>query len=387
MKIIVAPDKFKGSLTAKQVAQAIRRGILRARPDWMVRTFPMADGGDGTLACLVDATGGRFRSTTANDPLGRARSAEYGILGDGLTCVAELASSSGLTLLASHERDPLRASTFGFGQLIRAGFDAGARRFILCLGGSATNDGGAGMLQALGFGLLDNNGLPIKFGGEALRGLQSFTQDVADPRLLQCEWIAACDVDNPLLGPNGASAVFGPQKGATADMIGRLDEALANWADILAATTGVHVHNMPGAGAAGGTAAALAAVLGARLEPGVRICLEASGIETELAGADLVITGEGRIDSQTLSGKTPFGVARAACKYGVPVLLVGGDVAGNVMPERWEEYGVCRIIGVREEEMSLEEAIAHASQLLESRMFRLFRDEADKIFSSTNTQD
>ncbi|MFC5703170.1 glycerate kinase [Cohnella faecalis] len=380
MKIVVAPDKFKGSLTAKQVAEAIRRGLLDAHPNWNVRTFPMADGGDGTMECLVDATGGHYGSTVAKDPIGRSRNVEYGILGDGLTCVAELASSSGLTLLAPHERDPLRASTFGFGQLIRAGLDAGARRFILCLGGSATNDGGAGMLQALGFGLLGDKGLPIGLGGEELRGLRILTRDGADPRLTQCEWIAACDVNNPLLGLHGASAVFGPQKGATAEMVGRLDEALSNWADILTATTGIRVHDMPGAGAAGGVAAALAAALGARLAPGVRICLEASGIERELAGADLVITGEGRIDSQTLSGKTPLGVAQAARNFGVPVLLVGGDIADDVTLEHWQQYGVRRIIGLREKEMSMLEAISQASRLLENRMFCFFRDESEKFF-------
>ncbi|MBB6691015.1 glycerate kinase [Cohnella xylanilytica] len=374
MKIVIAPDKFKGSLTAQEAARAMARGAAKAYPGAELRLLPMADGGDGTMECLVEATGGRYLTARVLDPLGREREARLGLLGEGgETCVAELAASSGLTLLKPEELDPMRASTYGFGQLIRAGLDAGARRFTLCLGGSATVDGGAGLLQALGFRLLDGAGAPIGPGGGALSELRSIDLGSADARLRACDWVVACDVDNPLTGPSGAAAVFGPQKGATPEQVRRLDANLGHLADVVADATGSRVRDLPGAGAAGGVAAALHALLGARLVPGVRLCVEASGLDRELADADLVLTGEGRVDAQTLRGKTAYGVAQAAQARRVPVLVFGGSVASDLDPAALAPLGVAAVASASEPGMPLAEAFARAAELLERRVQETLR--------------
>ncbi|MBW5448642.1 glycerate kinase [Cohnella sp. CFH 77786] len=366
MKIVLAPDSFKGSLTAAEAALCMERGIGRVvPPDWSLKRIPMADGGEGTLACLVEATGGRYRKARVHDPLGRLIEAEFGILGDGRTAVVELAASSGLPLLRAEERNPLIASTFGYGELIRAALDEGARRFVLCLGGSATNDGGAGMLQALGFALLDGMGHPLPPGGAALSGLARIDSSNADPRLRSCEWTVACDVNHPLTGPDGASAVFGPQKGATPEMVERLDRSLARLADVMAEETGVSVHALAGAGAAGGTAGALYAMLGATLESGVGLCIRTSGLERELLEADLVLTGEGRIDEQTVRGKTPFGVVQAAWRRQVPSILIGGFVGTGI--DELYRYGAAAVFALQEQGMDTATAIARAPELLERR--------------------
>ncbi|CAM3914687.1 glycerate kinase [Cohnella lubricantis] len=373
MRIVIAPDKFKGSLTALEAAQAMARGAARACPAAELKLVPMADGGDGTMACLVEATGGRYVTAACQDPLGREREARIGLLAGGETCAVELAEASGLALLQPHELDPLRASTYGFGQLIRAGLDAGARRFTLCLGGSATTDGGAGMLQALGFRLLDGAGAPIGPGGGALESLRTIDRSAADARLWACEWVVACDVDNPLIGPSGAAAVFGPQKGAQPDDVHRLDANLGHLADVIADAAGVRVHGLPGAGAAGGVAAALHALMGARLVPGVRLCLEASGLDRALAGADLVLTGEGRVDAQTLRGKTACGVAQAAAARHVPAIVLGGSVAEDLPPTELRSLGVLAAAAAGEPGMPLGEAMRRAAELLERRTEELVR--------------
>jgi glycerate kinase len=372
MKIIAAPDSYKGCMTAPEAAAAMLRGALQAFPGARTAAVPMADGGEGTMQCLVESTGGAYRTATVQDPLGREREAAFGLLGDGRTCVVELAESSGLPLLAADERDPLRASSYGFGQLIRAGLDAGAREFLLCLGGSATNDGGAGMLQALGFELLDEDGRPIPPGGGGLAKLRRIETGRADPRLAACTWTVACDVDNPLVGPNGASAVFGPQKGADPDCVALLDANLSAFADVLEAAVGRPIRDLPGAGAAGGTAAALVALLGARLEPGIELCLQASGLARELADADLVLTGEGRVDSQTLRGKTPCGVARLAARHGVPTIVFGGSVGPGA--EGLSAFGVIRIVSLADERVTVEEAIRRGAELLERKTAQTLRE-------------
>ncbi len=322
-RIVVAPDSFKESLAAPDVAAAVRRGLLAADPMLDVVEVPMADGGEGTAAALVAATDGRTVPVRVRGPLGEDVDASFGMLGDGVTAVVELASASGLELVRPQHRDVLRAGTWGTGQLVRAALDEGAARIVVGIGGSATNDGGAGMLAALGARLRDASGADLPPGGAALAGLASVDLTDLDPRLRQVRLEAACDVDNPLLGPDGASAVFGPQKGARPDDVRFLDAALARWADALSRATGQDPRDVPGAGAAGGTGLALLQ-LGASLRPGVELVAEVVGLAEHLVGADLVITGEGRVDAQTAHGKTPAGVLAAARAAGVPTVVLAG---------------------------------------------------------------
>jgi glycerate kinase len=373
MKIVIAPDSFKGSLTAKEASAAIKKGIEKAGVTGGIVCKPMADGGEGTLACLIDATGGRLMETVVKDPLGKKIQAVFGILGDGRTCVIELAASSGLTLIKEEERNPLITTTYGFGQLIRAGLDAGCRRFILGLGGSATNDGGAGMLQALGFELLDRDGYPVGFGGGELRRIESIKWNRVDSRLKECTFLVACDVANPFVGQNGASFVYGPQKGATPEMVRQLDACLHHFADVIAQVTGTSIHTIPGTGAAGGVSGALLAFLNGSLKSGIEIVMETTGLEQEIKDADLVITGEGRVDFQTAQGKTPCGVAKLAKKYGVPTIVLAGSIGKGF--EALYEHGVIAVFSMVNGPMSLERAMEHAEELLEQaaeQMIRLY---------------
>jgi glycerate kinase len=302
MKIVIAPDSFKGSLTAKEVGMAIKKGIEKALFESDVIVMPMADGGEGTLQCLIDATGGQMIHAVVKNPIGADISAALGILGDGVTCVIEMATASGLYLIDENQRNPLVTTTYGVGQLIKAGLDRGCRRFILGLGGSATNDGGAGMLQALGFDLLDQAGNPIGFGGGELSKIAKIGTERIDPRLAESAFIIACDVENPFVGPNGASHVFGPQKGATPDMVKQLDDNLRRFADLIEQTIGIAIHDIPGTGAAGGLSGALLAFLRGTLRSGIEIVTETTQLETQIKDADLVITGEGQVDFQTAQG-------------------------------------------------------------------------------------
>ncbi|WP_369345610.1 glycerate kinase family protein [Caldalkalibacillus mannanilyticus] len=344
MKVIVAPDSFKGSLSAQEVGNAMKEGILLAQPQSQVKVIPMADGGEGTLQCLIEVTGGKFFYATVKNPRGKEIQAAYGVLGDGITCVIELAQSSGLYLLDEKERNPLYTTTFGFGQLIKAGLDRGCRRFILGLGGSATNDGGAGMLQALGFGLLDKEKQPIHDGGAELERIVEITTEHGDPRLAESNFIMACDVDNPLIGPVGASAIFGPQKGATPDMVHQLDHGLQHFANVIAQQMGIAIHHLPGSGAAGGVAGALLAFLDAPQRSGVQVVMELTKLEQEISQADLVITGEGQVDGQTAHGKTPCGVAQMAQKYGVPTIVLAGSVGQGI--EKLYDHGVTAVFSI-----------------------------------------
>ena len=326
MKIIVAPDSFKGSLSAMQAAQAMAEGIKQADSQIETILLPAADGGEGTMNALIGATDGRLVTHQVEDPLGRKISASYGVLGDGNTCVIEIAEASGLTRLSEEERNPLIASSFGTGQLIGHALDAGFRKFVMGLGGSATNDGGAGMLQALGMRFLDTAGRQLVHGGELLRELVRIEDAHFDPRIAESVFVIAGDVENPLIGENGASFVFGPQKGATPKTVQQLDRQLTNFANIVEEQTGMALHHKKGAGAAGGAGGALLAFFAGNMRRGIDVVLDAIKFESYLETADAVITGEGRSDRQTLSGKTPFGIAQAATSAGKPVILISGMI-------------------------------------------------------------
>ena len=323
---MAAPDSFKGSLSAMNAAQAMAEGIQEIGSGVEVILLPAADGGEGTMNTMVEATGGKLVAHQVEDPLGRTISACYGILGDGKTCVVEIAEASGLPLLKKHERNPLIASSYGTGELIRYALDAGFRNFIIGLGGSATNDGGAGMLEALGMKLLDGNGDLLARGGGALGELAKLDISGFDSRILESIFLIASDVENPLVGENGASAVFGPQKGATPENVQQLDDNLRNFADITEQLTGMALRDKKGAGAAGGAGGAMQAYFAGEMRRGIDVVLKAISFQSHLESVDLIITGEGKTDSQTLSGKTPFGIAEAAKKAGKPVILISGLV-------------------------------------------------------------
>jgi glycerate kinase len=359
MKIVIAPDSYKESLTALEVATEIEAGFREIFPDAEYMKLPMADGGEGTVAAMVDATGGRLVEVGVTGPLGEQVKACYGLAGDGTTAIIEMAAASGLALVAPNLRNPLKTTTFGTGELIKAALDAGVSHLIIGIGGSATNDGGAGMIKALGVKLLDKRNREIGFGGGELANLDRIDISGMDPRLKACRIEAACDVNNPLTGPRGASAVFGPQKGATPEMVVRLDANLTRYADLIKRDLGVEVELVPGAGAAGGMGAALLAFFGARLRPGIEIVMEAVGLEDIIKDADLVITGEGRIDSQTIHGKTPIGVARMAKRYGKPVIGIAGCLATDAGVVH--KHGIDAVFSVLSQVSSVEEALTNAA--------------------------
>lgn len=370
--VVVAPDSFKGSLSAVQAALAMERGVLAAWPDSRVVKIPIADGGEGTVEALVTATCGRYQTCTVRGPLGRPVEARWGILGDGRTAVIEMAAASGLTLVPEGRRDPRIASTFGTGQLIRAVLDAGFRRLVIGIGGSATNDGGSGMAKALGVRLLDGRGDTLPEGGAALSRLTSVDLSRVDPRLAGTEVLVACDVDNPLTGPRGASAVYGPQKGATPAVVAELDAALERYAAVSGEATGRNVAGLPGAGAAGGLGAGLLLFTPARLVPGIDLVLDSTRFDDQVRGASLVVVGEGRTDHQTAMGKAPVGVARVASRHGVPVLLVSGSLGPGA--EEVLAHGIGRIVQASPPEMPLQEAMARAAELLQAAVAASLRD-------------
>lgn len=358
MKIVIAPDSFKESLSAMQVATAIEQGFREIYPEAEYVKLPMADGGEGTVESMVEATQGHYQYREVTGPLGTPVQARWGILGDGRTAIIEMASASGLHHVPGDRRNPLLTTSFGTGELILAALEHNVAHIILGIGGSATNDGGAGMLQALGIALLDDAGETLPFGGGALSRLAKIGTENGDPRLKNVTFTVACDVNNPLCGPTGASAVFGPQKGATPEMVATLDSALANWGNRLNALTGRDVMNIPGSGAAGGMGAALVGVLGAELKPGVDIVINALQLDRLVADASLVITGEGRLDSQSISGKTPIGVARCARRYQKPVIAL----AGGLTPDHQivHEHGLDAVFSVLTRIATLPEALQDA---------------------------
>ena len=363
MKIVIAPDSYKESLSALEVAQAVEAGFRQVFPDANYVLVPVADGGEGTVDAMVAATGGRKETVTVSGPLGEPVEAFYGLTGDGDTAVIEMAAASGLALVPPDRRNPLLTSSRGTGELIRAALDAGARRFILGIGGSATNDGGAGMVQALGARLLDLEGRELDGSGGDLARLERIDVSALDPRLAECRIEVACDVDNPLTGARGASAVFGPQKGATPEMVQALDANLARLARIVGRDLGVAVDTVPGAGAAGGMGAAMLAFFGATLKPGIEIVTAAVDLDTHVRDADLVITGEGRIDFQTVHGKTPIGVARVAKRHGKPVIGIAGSLGAEVGVVH--AHGIDAVFSVLGKPCTLDEALRDAAANVE----------------------
>ncbi|OOH90288.1 glycerate kinase [Pasteurellaceae bacterium 15-036681] len=324
MKILIAPDSFKESLTALEVANAIELGFSKIFPDAEYIKIPMADGGEGTLQSLVDATQGRLLSTEVTAPLGNKIQANFGISGDGKTAIIEMAAASGLHLVPVAGRNPLITTSFGTGELIKAALELGVEKIILGIGGSATNDGGVGMLQALGARFYAKDHQPIQFGGKALGQIESIDISQLDARLNHVQFSVACDVDNPLCGERGASAVFGPQKGATPEMVAELDQALSHFAQVVERDLQLNIRDIAGSGAAGGMGAGLQLLPNVELRSGVQIVLDAVKLTDYAEQADLVITGEGRMDGQSIYGKTPIGVAKTAKQFNKPVIAIVG---------------------------------------------------------------
>ncbi|HJP74722.1 MAG TPA: glycerate kinase [Pseudonocardiaceae bacterium] len=367
--MLVAPDKFKGSLTAEQVATAIVAGIHDVRPGHAVRTVPVADGGDGTVDAAL-AAGFTRVDVSAHGPTGEPVEAAIAVR-DGVA-VVETAAACGLVRLPGGRRAPMTATSFGAGDLVRAALDAGCRTIVLGVGGSASTDGGAGMLQALGAGVFDAGGVPLPFGGGSLGDVARVDMSTVDGRLVGAEIVLACDVDNPLLGPTGAAATFGPQKGADPGQVRQLDQGLARWAKVLGAATGRDAADAPGAGAAGGIGYAALAGLGAVRRPGIELLLELVGFDEQLAGAELVITGEGSLDEQTLHGKAPAGVADAARRAGIPVVAVAGRCL--LTAERLREAGIAAAYPLSDLEPDPTRSMANAEQLVRQAGARIARD-------------
>jgi glycerate 2-kinase len=371
MKIILAPDKFKGSLSAPDACRAMARGVATACPEAILDLVPMADGGEGTVEALVDATGGTFHRCEVTGPLGLPVSARFGLLGDGTTAVLEMAAASGLVLVPNDLRDPLVATTRGTGELLRAALDLGVTSIILGIGGSATNDGGAGLAQALGVRLLDESGEELPPGGASLAHLDRIDATGLDPRLARTSIRVACDVANPLCGPTGASAVYGPQKGATLSMVAQLDAALSRFARIIRRDLGLDVADLPGAGAAGGLGAGLVAFAGGELTPGVELVIDATKLRDRLNGANLCLTGEGALDASSAFGKTAVGVARLARDLGVPCLALAGMIGPGA--EDVLAQGIDAFASIAPGPGPISEAIAEVSPRLERATEQLVR--------------
>ncbi len=369
MRVIFAPDSFKESLSAPAVAAALADGWRKVLPNTEICLAPMADGGEGTVEALVSATGGAIREVTVHGPLGEMVAAKYGLLGDGETAVIEVAAASGLALVPPDRRDPRVTTTRGTGDLMCHALDRGARRLLIGVGGSATNDGGAGMARALGVRFYDGSGQALPEGGVALAGLARIDLAGRHPRLAATEVLVACDVDNPLCGPRGASCVYGPQKGAAPDDVAALDRALAHYARVVKTQCGVDMADIPGSGAAGGLGGGLLAFCRATLRPGAPLVAEACGLAEKVRDADLVITGEGRIDGQTIHGKTPVGVARIALAADVPTVAVAGCLGQG--HEAVLDHGIRAVFAVSPDGMPLEEALPRTREFLEQAGTRL----------------
>ncbi len=373
MKIVIAPDSFKENLTSLEVASEIETGLKRVWPDALYVKVPMADGGEGTVQSLVDATGGEIVKCEVSGPLGDKVLASYGLLGDKRTAVIEMAEASGLPLVPKEKRDPLRATTYGTGELIADAIKRGVDEIILGIGGSATNDAGAGLAQALGVRFLNFGGAPIRdlIAGGDLDDVQAVDMSSVNPGLKRVRISVACDVTNPLYGEKGASRIYGPQKGATPEMVERLDKNLTHFARVIKRSIGADVAERPGAGAGGGIGAGLMAFTNATLKRGVELVVAATRLEEHMQGADLAVTGEGRVDFQTAFGKTPAGVAAAAHKHGVPVVAIGGglaDDAGGVFA-----HGIDGLESATPNAMPLELAIQKSRQYLQDAAERAAR--------------
>lgn len=382
MKIIIAPDSFKGSLSAIEVSEAIAQGVKQAYPDAIIEKVPMADGGEGTVECLVNATHGQIYQQEVIGPLEETVLAGFGILGDEITAVIEMASASGLPLVPPEKKNPLITTTFGTGQLIKAALDYKCRKMIIGIGGSATNDGGAGMVQALGIRLLDKNGHELGFGGAQLSRLDQIDISQMDERIEKTKFLVASDVQNPLCGPTGASNIYGPQKGATKEMIKILDHSLSHFADIIKRDLGKDIKDIPGAGAAGGLGAGLIAFLDAELKPGIDIVINTVNLAERMKGADLVITGEGEINGSTIYGKTPVGVAKIAKNYHIPVISISAliDKSGWIV----KDYGIDYLIKPENPPLNMEYSKSRKMELL-AKTIGQFLQETDKIINEKNS--
>ena len=373
IKVVIAPQAFKESIGARDAAVAIQRGVLRAAPDAATTLIPVADGGDGTLAALIETTGGRFFDAPVIGPLGEDRVSRWGVMGDGRTAVIEMALASGLALVPEGQRDPRITTTYGTGQLIGAALDAGFDRIIVGLGGSATNDGGGGMAAALGARFLDSRGIALEPGGAALAHLTTVDTSGLHPRLADATIVGATDVTNPLCGDMGASAIFGPQKGADPQMVAQLDQCLMNFARVISADLGINVADSPGSGAAGGLGAGLLAFANAGLRSGIDMVCDVLEFDQYVNSADLVITGEGRADRSTAFDKAPVGIARRARAQGVPTLLLAGSLGAGY--EILYDHGIDAIVPIADQPMDLDASLARGGELLEraaERAVRLF---------------
>jgi len=369
LKIVVAPDSFKECLSSAAVADAVERGILRVFPNAEVVKVPMADGGEGTVEAVAAATSASLRTCLVTGPLGESVEASYAVVSD--TAVIEMAAASGLHLVPPDKRNPLNTTTHGTGELVKAALDDGVSRVVVGVGGSATVDGGTGMAQALGVRFLDSAGEEVRGCGGNLARIDSIEMSGIDPRVKECTFEVACDVTNPLCGDRGAAAVYGPQKGATPQMVDELELGLGHLARVIKRDIGVDVAEMAGAGAAGGLAAGLVAFLGAELRSGVELLIETVRLEEKLRGADLLITGEGKLDEQTLSGKLPLGVARLAAKYRIPAIAIAGAFDGD--QKRFHDEGFASVLTIAPRPVDLETSFRNASSWIADAAERAMR--------------
>ncbi len=375
MKVVIAIDSFKGSLSSMQAGWAARDGIKRVHPEAEIIVRPIADGGEGTVDALIDGLGGVRERVLVTGPLGESIAAEYGILGE--TAVMEMSAAAGITLIPTEQRDPMATTTYGVGEMIIDAIRKGCRNFIMGIGGSATNDGGIGMLSALGFGMLDEHGNTVPMGGRGLELLAQITTDNVIPELSECTFNIACDVTNPLCGENGCSAVYGPQKGADADTVRTMDIWLSRYAGLTKTVFPQADMDMPGAGAAGGIGFAFSAFLGGKLQNGIGLILRETALESYVNDADIVITGEGRLDSQTVMGKAPSGVAGIAKKYGIPVIALSGCVTSEA--RICNEHGIDAFFPIVRGATSLEEAMDT------DNAYRNLSDTAEQVFRLIKT--
>jgi glycerate kinase len=376
MKVLIAIDSFKGSLSSLACSKAITEGIKAVIADAEIVAVPIADGGEGTVEALVRSTHGRFVEKNVLGPLGKTIHARYGILGNSDTAVIEVAAACGMPLISEKERNPLCTTTYGVGQLICTAIEQGCREFVIGLGGSATNDAGVGMLQALGYSFLDVNNDEIGYGGSELHKIREIDVCHAHPALESCTFKVACDVTNTLYGENGAAYIFGPQKGATPEMVRELDAGLEHFAQIVSRKLNQDIHHIAGGGAAGGLGAAFAGFLGAQLLSGVQLLLDTVQMEEKMKAADFVITGEGKLDGQTSMGKAPLGIAQLAAKYKIPVIALAGGVTSQA--SMLNDLGITAIFSITNGPMTLEEAMDPATTIANLRMtteqiFRLLR--------------
>lgn len=371
MRIIVAPDSYKGALSSIKIADAVEEGIKKALKNAEITKVPMADGGEGTVEAMVEATAGRIVYVDVMGPLGDPVHSFYGVLGDGETAVIEMAAASGLPLVPIDKRNPLCTTTYGTGELIKHALENGYAKLIIGIGGSATNDGGMGMAQALGIGFFGKDGTKLGFGGKELEKIHRIDMSNLNPCLNNAEILVACDVTNPLCGKEGASYVFGPQKGATPEMVARLDKGLENFSTVIQEQLGKEIKDLPGAGAAGGLGGGLVAFLNAKLEKGIQIVIKASNLEEKIKNADLVITGEGKTDEQTAYGKVPYGIAQIAKQYDVPVVCLSGALADG--SEKLYDQGITALFSAVNKDMSLDEVMGNTYELVRSASENIVR--------------